>query len=292
MSSNFSFEGIGTKWSIDINEPFSKEKESELLKLVKERIELFDSIYSRFKEDSWVIKLSKEKGKYKLPDDAVELFSLYHELYKITDGLVTPLIGGVLVDAGYDREYSLKQSREIKNPPLWDDTINFIPPFVEMKNPALLDFGALGKGYLIDIVGKLLENNSIYSYTIDAGGDILYKDSEKKAIRVGLEHPEDFEKVIGVVEIKNESIAGSAGNRRKWKGFNHIINPKTLSSPKDILSVWVIAKKAILADGLATALFFVEPDRLRKKFEFEYIILRSDYSIERSSFNNNVLELY
>ncbi|MFA6463557.1 MAG: FAD:protein FMN transferase [Candidatus Paceibacterota bacterium] len=292
MSSKFSFDGIGTKWIININEDISKEKELLLLELIKKRIELFDSTYSRFRNDSWVSELSRKEGKYQLPPDAEELFSLYQDLYKISDGLVTPLIGETLVGAGYDAEYSFKQSNSLKTPPLWDEILDYAPPFLTIKKPTLLDLGAVGKGYLVDLVGKLLEENSIYSYVINAGGDILYKDNLGKNIRIGLEHPEDFKKVIGVVEIKNQSIAGSAGNRRKWGEFNHIINPKTLSSPKDILSVWVVAKKTILADGLATALFFVPAEILLKKFEFEYIIFKADHSIERSSFKNYMLELY
>ena len=41
----------------------------------------------------------------------------------------------------------------------------------EMKQAAMLDFGAAGKGYLVDIVGQVLENHGIKNYVIDAGGD-------------------------------------------------------------------------------------------------------------------------
>ncbi len=292
MASKFSFDGIGTKWVIDIHEDLSDEKEYELLTLIKDRINIFDMTYSRFREDSWISRLSKGAGKYDLPLDAEPIFSMYRDLYDVTGGLVTPLIGKVLVDAGYDKKYSLKQSIPLEVPPSWDDVIIYEPPFITMKRPAILDFGALGKGYLIDIVGEILQKNSIKNFTIDAGGDILYKNNLGRPIRVGLEHPEDLSKVIGVVQIKDQSIAGSSGNRRKWGKFTHIIDPKTLVSPKNILGLWVIADKAILADGIATGLFFTPAKALMKKYRFEYIILYSDHSVERSDLLGNVLELY
>ena len=116
------------------------------------------------------------------------------------------------------------------------------------------------------------------------------RDARGETLRVGLEHPEDTTSVIGVANISNQSLCGSAGNRRKWADFHHIINPETLSSPKELLAVWVIAKNTLLADILTTGLFFVSPDSLLKHFKFEYLILRPDYSVEKSEGFN--VELY
>ena len=153
---------------------------------------------------------------------------------------------------------------------------------LNLKKPALLDFGAAGKGYLVDIVGNLLHKEKIYSYCIDAGGDILYKSKEYKPLRVGLENPNNLKQVIGVASILNKSICASAGNRRKWGKFNHIIDPHTLSSPTNILATWAIADIAVLADALSTCLFFIQPEVLKKEYNFEYLMLNSDFSIEKS----------
>ena len=145
----------------------------------------------------------------------------------------------------------------------------------------MLDFGAGGKGYLIDLVGQVLEENTIHEYCIDAGGDILQK--SKTPIRVGLENPENVNQVVGVCTLANASICGSAGNRRAWGDFTHIINPKTLSSYGDIIAVWVVADTALVADALATCLFFVPASTLASAYEFEYVLIRKDHSIEKSA---------
>lgn len=274
----YSFEAIGTQWVIDVFDAISQEKAKEIERAVHERIASFDATYSRFRSDSLVHKMSQKAGEYILPQDAELLLLLYETLYKLTKGAFTPLIGRTLEEAGYDASYSLHTKR-LHHPPEWNDVIDFHPPKLRMKKPALLDIGACGKGYLIDLVGDVLQKYGITSYCIDAGGDILVK--SEKPIRVGLEHPENLKQVIGVATIKNQSICGSAGNRRKWGDFHHIIHPHILQSPDHILATWVVADTALLADALATCLYFVTPEKLQD-FDFQYVILYPDYSLKMS----------
>ena len=60
------------------------------------------------------------------------------------------------------------------------------------------------------------------------------------------------------------------------------MNPKTLSYPKDIIAVWVVAEKAMVADALTTCLFFVPASTLAGAYDFEYMLVRSDHSTEKS----------
>lgn len=282
MASQFVFDAIGTKWVIDVFDEISSQLEEKTLKLIKDRIEEFDKNYSRFRSDSLVTKISQTAGKYKLPSDAKSLIDLYKKLYKVTGGKVTPLIGNTMEEAGYDASYSLK-SKTLHTPPKWEEILDYKYPTLTLKKPVMLDFGAAGKGYLVDIVGKILTNNNLNSFCIDAGGDILYKTNSQKSIKVGLENPHDLNQVIGVVELINMSICGSAGNRRSWGEFNHIIDPVKLISPTNIVATWVIADNALTADGLSTALFFEKGEKLQKHFNFEYLILNADYSMEKSN---------
>lgn len=317
-SITFSFEAIGTSWIIDVYKTLSPQDEGVLLTQIKNRIKEFDLAYSRFKPDSLVSRMSKHPGNYKLPSDAHPMFELYEDMYKMTRGAFTPLIGNTLHDTGYDAVYSFrpKPQDQITPPPTWQEAIEFNHKSNEIlikKESIILDFGGIGKGYLIDIIGELLKKSGINSFLIDAGGDILhinntsaaykgdgnkYKNdanssaaayhthvtsSTNHTIRVGLEHPADKTKVIGVVEIKNQAICASAGNRRAWANYHHIINPHTLSSPTEILATWVIAKTTIIADTLATCLFFEPAETfLNAGYEFEYLIIYPDFSIKKS----------
>jgi thiamine biosynthesis lipoprotein len=282
MASLVTFEAIGTHWSITIDDALPPKVECALFERIHKRIALFDKQYSRFREDSLVTVMSKKAGNYTLPEDAKSMMSLYRELYLITGGLLTPLVGKLISDAGYDASYSL-QTKEMTKPDEWDVALSYTHPVLMVHTPTLLDFGAAGKGYLVDIVSALITEAGCTSFCVNAGGDIFVKSESGAGVPVALEHPDNSAEAIGVATISNQSICGSSGNRRAWGEFHHIINPKSLLSPKHIRAVWVVADSCMVADALATALFFVEPQALKPQFEFEYLIVWADYSAEYST---------
>jgi len=280
QTTSFKFEAIGTHWQIDIPQNTDPSKLNSIIEKTTDIIEDFDKAYSRFRADSIVTQMAHKKGKYLLPDNAKALLAFYKELYELTDHSFTPLIGQVLVDAGYDAAYSLTP-KKLYHPPIWEDVIDYDPPEIIMKKPALLDFGAAGKGYLIDIVSDFLKKEGLLYFCVDAGGDIFYYNKNKEKLRVGLEHPDNPSQVIGVATIHNQSICASAGNRRKWGEFHHIMDPHTLSSTHQIKATWVIADTALLADAIATCLFFVEAKKLQK-YHFSYALIDKDNRLEAS----------
>jgi len=275
------FEAIGTHWQIDIDQPLSPQKRGGLLQAILDRIAVYDKHYSRFRDDSLVSEMSRTPGTYIMPDDLPPMMDVYRRAYDATGGKFTPLIGRTMEEAGYDAKYTLK-SGTLHQPPAWDDAIAYAHPSLTVKQPVLLDVGAAGKGYLIDIVGDLLWKEGIRSFTINAGQDILYESVADVPLRVGLENPADITQAIGIATITDGSICGSSGNRRRWESFHHIIDPSTLTSPQHILACWTIAQTALVADAMSTALFFAEPQALTG-FDFDYLILRPDFTVEGSA---------
>jgi thiamine biosynthesis lipoprotein len=276
-SLTFEFEAIGTHWSIEL---IDRDTLPEgLTDAVRNRIAIFDKDYSRFRDDSLVSEMARMPGNYLLPDDAQPMFDLYQDLYTQTGEAVTPLIGQVLVEAGYDARYSL-QPKHLHKPPTWEEALDYNFPNLRVKQPALLDVGAVGKGYLIDIVADVVASFGVKDFVVDAGGDMVIRGSQ--SVRVGLEHPDHTDEVIGVVTLGGQALCGSAGNRRKWANYHHIIDPSKLSSPDHLKAIWVTAESAMLADGLTTALFFMKPAALKKQYQFEYALVNSDNSLEHS----------
>ena len=252
---HFSFEAIGTFWQIDIAEYLQPSVLSALQSSIQNRIEIYDKTYSRFRNDSVITAMSQNAGTYNLPADSDILFNTYKRIYESTNGSVTPLIGQLLSDVGYDADYTLKAKNVLKRPMTWKESFDYRNNTVTIYNPCLLDFGAAGKGHLIDIVSELIEESGYMSYTVDAGGDIRYKNKENKSLTVGLEHPLDTSQVIGVANIINCSMCGSAGNRRAWGEFHHIIDPLSMKPVKSVTAVWTVASTTIMADALSTCLF-------------------------------------
>lgn len=277
---SLTFDAIGTHWQIDCQAESSDGEWLQVMDSVRSRIDLFDRTYSRFRQDSLVMELARSGGTVEFPPDSQALFSTYEVLYQLTNGAFTPLIGNLISDSGYDADYSLKP-KELRTPRRWEDVLRFEYPHVTLLQDEILDFGAGGKGYLIDIVAKLLESFEIHTYCVDAGGDIVQRSERDSKTLVGLEHPLDTSLAIGVASICNQSIAGSSGNRRSWGKYHHIFDPKTNDSTRDVLATWVVASTGLVADALATCLFLVDPATLRS-FTFEYLMLYPDFSMKKS----------
>jgi thiamine biosynthesis lipoprotein len=273
------FQAIGTKWLIEIDDSINDTAWMQLVSRLHGRIEAFDKAYSRFRPDSLVTQISKKPGSYNLPADAYKLLAFYDRLYAATNGSVTPLIGQTMVEAGYDASYSLEK-KKLHHPPEWEAVMSYDQNSIALKQPVLLDFGAAGKGYLVDILGEILEEVGIRTYMINAGGDIRYRSEHNQALEIGLENPTDVSEVIGITKLTNASLCASAGSKRKWDDINHIINPQTLQSPEHIIATWVVAADTMTADGLATALFFTEPQKLMQQFSFSYALLFDDMSLQ------------
>lgn len=282
---SFVFEAIGTRWEIATQSGINERVRQQISSLVQE----FDSVYSRFREDSLVSRVatSVRGGIFSFPEQAVPLFELYDKLYKVTDGAVDPLVGRHLELMGYDKTYSLTpaaQQLEGQNSrckPRWEKDIVRSGQIITTFRPVVIDFGAAGKGYLVDLVSRLLHEAGHPHFIVDGSGDIRH--AGPSAIRVGLEHPFRPEEVIGIASLHEAALCASAINRRAWgDGLHHIVNANTGISVADVIATWATAEDALTADGLATALFFTAPEILAGEFDFTGVRLFADGKVEAS----------
>ena len=79
-------------------------------------------------------------------------------------------------------------------------------------------------------------------------------------------------------------LCASATNRRAWgPGLHHVLDARTGIPVRDVVATWVLAADAASADGLATALFVTDPDRLLAEFSFQYVRLLADGRLQASA---------
>lgn len=283
----FSIEAMGTVLNIKIYEELSEEKKKRIKELVENFTFWFDNTFSRFKKDSLVTKLSKQKGIFNVPYELVEMLKIYKDFSELSGGIINPLIGRTLEDLGYDTDYSLVKKENIYLPKSFDKTIKIIDEQnIELNEYELIDLGALGKGYWVDKVTEILRDQKIADFLVDGSGDIYFS-SKSNNITVGLENPFTKDEVLGTINIQNQSICGSATNKRKWADVNHVVNALTGDSAVEIVATWVLTNKAVLADALATILFFMDGDELKEKLktqniDFEFLIVYKDKSFSKS----------
>lgn len=270
-TSSFSFEAIGTSWQVDTAHPV----EPRLREAIGRLVEDYDALYSRFRTDSGVAALAASGGRLELPDHGEPLGRLFRTLYRLTGGSLSPLAGEVLAHLGYDAGYSFVPKGPAAPARAWPGALGWEGTLITAHEPVLLDVGAAGKGQLVDLVAGLLEAEGHDEFVVDASGDMLHRGG--KPLRVGLEHPYDPTRAIGVLELEDRALCASASNRRTWAdGLHHVVDAATGRCVDTVVATWALAGDAMTADALATALFLAEPEVLAAEFTFDYVQVFSD----------------
>jgi thiamine biosynthesis lipoprotein len=216
-----------------------------------------------------------------LPADAGPLLDWYHELYLGTGGRVSPLVGRTMESLGYDAAYRLTPADELAPVPAWDDAISWDGTHLDIIRPVLLDVGAAGKGYLVDLVAAVLDELGVTTFVVDASGDLVARGATSE--RIALEHPADPTKAIGVVALRDGALAASAANRRsRGEGLHHVLDPLTRQPTAGVVAAWVLAPDCLHADGLATALFFDPTPALFEHEGVSYVRMFADGRVQSS----------
>lgn len=247
------FTAIGTRWQIQTAAPLDDALRAAVMRLV----DRFDREWSRFRGDSVVTALARAGGSVAAPADAAAMLDAYLELSAATAGAVNPLVGDALARRGYDARYTLVDRGAAPAPAQWSDLISWREGELRLAEPATVDVGALGKGRLVDLVLAMLAPRVEGRIVVDASGDLVVRGGADRPERIGLEHPYDARRAIGVWELADAALAASATNRRAWgDGLHHVLDARTGEPVRTIAATWAVATDAMTADAAATALFF------------------------------------
>jgi len=270
------FEAIGTSWEIETPARLP----SAARGAVEDAIGEFDAAWSRFRDDSVVSALARGAGPVPAPPDTADLLETYAALSDATDGAVNPLVGASLESLGYDAAYSLTASGPVAAPPDWRARVRLDGGRLTLVEPALIDIGAIGKGRLVDRVATVVEQHAVGDVVVDASGDLAMRG---RPVRIGLEHPLDPSRAIGVWTVTDAALCASAINRRAWgEGLHHVLDARTGEPVRTVAATWAVAPTAMRADAIATALFFDGGARLAREWGVQWVRMLTDGRVEWS----------
>jgi thiamine biosynthesis lipoprotein len=278
------FDAIGTVWEIVTDAALGEHTRAEVARVIS----AFDRVWSRFRADSTVTQLAQRAGAVPAPPDAAPMLDAFTELSAATGGAVNPLVGASLERLGYDAAYTLRGDVSARGalpaPAGWTDLVTWSDRELRLQSPALLDVGALGKGRLVDLVLGVVERASTGGAIVDAGGDLAVRGRPQ---RIGLEHPFDARRAIGVWEVTDAALCASATNRRAWQdagggSLHHVLDARTGMPVRTIAATWAVAADAMTADAVATALFFDGGPRLARTWGADWVRMTTDGRVEWS----------
>lgn len=247
----------------------------DVISKINEKIIEIEDKFSRFKENSFTSKINKNKGEWIQVDDEF-IYVLEKSIYfnKISNNAFNPLVGDIVNEWGfYDGNHKIPD----------DETLNRLIKEIDIKNILIdkekklvniisgsLDFGGIVKGYALDKIREILEENKVQEAIINFGGNILVIGNRK--FNVGVKNPRG-EGIIHTFDVNSNFTVSTSGDYENFfvlnnKRYHHIIDPTTgKPSQSGVIEVSVVSESGIDGDALSTTLFVLGKEKGKKLIE-------------------------
>ncbi|MCH8543813.1 MAG: FAD:protein FMN transferase [Alcanivorax sp.] len=123
-----------------------------------------------------------------------------------------------------------------------------------------IDLGGIAKGYAIDRAVALLREHGVAHAYISLGGDsYVLGDRRGRLWQVGVRHPRQDDAVAITLPLADVAVSTSGDYERFFirdgEHVHHILSPESGRPAGALVSVTVLAPRAVDADALSTSLF-------------------------------------
>lgn len=141
---------------------------------------------------------------------------------------------------------------------------------IKEKDGIYLDLASIAKGYGVDVIAGYFDSLNVDNYLVEIGGELRLKghNGEDKAWRIAIEKPVAGEqKTVQLILQPGDMGVATSGDYRNYFSedgvrYSHTIDPKTGYPIKHhLVSVTVLHQSCMTADGLATGLDVLGPEK-------------------------------
>ncbi|MDR0611755.1 MAG: FAD:protein FMN transferase [Planctomycetaceae bacterium] len=244
---------MGTDYSVKVAD-FVKGTNPDVWKnietLIQQRLDEIDRMMSTYRTESEVSRFNNSDSTdwFNVSKDTAEVVHIALEISQLTEGAfditVAPLVE--LWGFGANRQHILtinnleEKTNQIKPKIGYDKLeVRLHPPALKKSIPELrIDLSAIAKGYAVDCVAELLEENGFVNYMVEIGGEVRCRGNKGAAgdWMIGIEKPfivstNEFHGLQRKLRIDDRALAtsGDYQNYREIDGirFSHVIDPRT-----------------------------------------------------------------
>jgi thiamine biosynthesis lipoprotein len=238
-----------------------------------QEIKRIETLMSPWLDSSDVARTNRSAGKewVKVSPETVEVIRKAQEISELSEGGFDITVGPLTGLWRKAREQKIPPSAEEMKEKL--DLVNFKNIEVDQEGRVFLkkkgmaiDLGGIAKGYGVDRAFDVLRSLGYKKLIVNAGGDLRVGGlKDNQAWSIGIQNPRESKKILTRISVSDMAVATS-GDYEKFfiyegKRYHHIFNPKNGFPTEGCQSVTIVTKDCITADGLATAVFVLGPEK-------------------------------
>ncbi len=249
---------------------------------------------SRFRPDSDLVRANASAGQWVRVDPLLaSATAVSVAAAELTDGLVNPCLGRVLVALGYDADLGVVSRRAVaparRLPPPAPDAwreLRIADDAIRVPRGSELDLGATCKAWAADLVAATLADRLDCSVLVSLGGDLCVEGPTSEPWPVVVTERRG-EAPGQLVEVGCGGLATSSTVTRRWRGadddVHHLVDPRTNRSVDHSLRTVTAAGTSCLAANVASTAALVLGDAAPAWLEAHHVSARLVHTDETTS---------
>lgn len=256
-----------------------------LLRDCLQEVHRLESIFSLYRSESVLNQLNRTGDLRWPPIELVELLSMAASLWRATSGAFDPTVqtlwaasAGALAERRRLAEAEIESALRL----VGFDQLEIAPRRIRFARPGMAcTLNGIAQGYIADRVANRLREAGLNHVLVDLGEVRAVGDHpQNRPWRIKIDRALDL-----AISLDDRALATSLGAATPLSADgtrNHLFHPSTGASPDPRAGVTVTAERAVLADGLSTALALLEPAHdlaLEQRFDVRITRWRAQGSI-------------
>ncbi len=253
---------LGTQTAVTVFSKDASQAEQAIDAAFRE-LNRVEDVMSLYRPDSEICRLNRD-GFLNSPDpDLVEVLNLAKQLSKDTGGAFDVTIQPLWnVHFKHAEGGTIAPAEEIKEALAKVDwqRVSISPERIELDGEGTaITLNGVAQGFAADAVGRTLAGFGIQHALIDTGEiGAIGSHAEKDSWSIGIKHPRKENDFLGLAALNGRCLATSGDYETRFSddySQHHLLDTRTGLSPVELSSVSVVAKTALQADALSTAVF-------------------------------------
>jgi len=285
----FAGQTMGTTWSV-IMRPGSAEVDGVVLQQrLQQRLDQINRLMSTYDPVSELSRFNRlvSTDWYPVSEDTARVIAVSQEVSALSGGAFDISVGPLVELWGFgaaQRKESIPTQEQIshnlarvgyKNIELRKE-----PTAIRKHIPELqIDLSAVAKGYAVDALAEILEQQGFSNYLLEIGGELRISGQrgDGNPWQIAIEKPLEGEREVAAIFPLTNTALATSGNYRNFflengQRYSHTIDPVSGKPVRHKLaSVTVLDETCARADALATALMVMGEEKGRQLCEENHI---------------------